>query len=126
MPWLDRAVEPAAAAVGQCDADLSTTTAPHPGVGEERAGLAAGLLNTGQQVGTALGLAILSAVATAHTDALVRAGNGTLQAATQGYGRALLAGAAFVLAGGAIALLAPGDRKAEPVGKEEPGLDLAA
>jgi hypothetical protein len=54
------------------------------------------------------------------------AGNGTLEAATQGYGRALLAGAAFVLAGGAIALLAPGDRKAEPVGREEPELDLAA
>jgi predicted MFS family arabinose efflux permease len=105
---------------------VGVTTAANAGVGEERAGLAAGLLNTGQQVGTALGLAILSAVATAHTDALVRAGNGTAEAATQGYGRALLAGAALVLAGGAIALLAPGDRNVEPVAEEEPELDLAA
>jgi EmrB/QacA subfamily drug resistance transporter len=105
---------------------VGVTTAANAGVGEERAGLAAGLLNTGQQVGTALGLAILSAVATAHTDALVRTGHGTLEAATQGYGRALLAGAAFVLAGGAIALLAPSDREAAPAVDEEPGLDLAA
>jgi predicted MFS family arabinose efflux permease len=105
---------------------VGVTTAANAGVGEERAGLAAGLLNTGQQVGTALGLAILSAVATAHTDALVRTGHGTPEAATQGYGRALLAGAAFVLAGGAIALLAPSDREAAPAVDEEPGLDLAA
>jgi len=103
------------------------TTAANAGVGEERAGLAAGLLNTGQQVGTALGLAILSALATARPNTLVRGGHDTLAAATTaGYGRALLVGAVFVLAGGAIALLAPDDRRAAPVVEEEPELDLAA
>jgi EmrB/QacA subfamily drug resistance transporter len=106
---------------------VGVTTAANAGVGEERAGLAAGLLNTGQQVGTALGLAILSALATAHTAALVRAGHDTLTGATTaGYGRALLVGAVFVLAGGAIALLAPDDRRAATVVEEEPELDLAA
>src|SRR6266576_3468817 len=46
------------------------TTAANAGVGEERAGLAAGLLNTGQQLGAALGLAILSAIATSRTHSL--------------------------------------------------------
>src|SRR5215471_5072395 len=79
---------------------VGATTAANAGVGEERAGLAAGLLNTGQQVGTALGLAILSAIATAETTSVLRTGEHTLaEAATQGYGRALLGGAAFVLAG---------------------------
>jgi EmrB/QacA subfamily drug resistance transporter len=106
---------------------VGVTTAANAGVGEERAGLAAGLLNTGQQVGTALGLAILSALATAHTNALVRGGHDTLTGATTaGYGRALLVGAVFVLARGAIALLAPDDRRAAPVVEEEPELDLAA
>src|SRR5262249_19223825 len=36
------------------------TTTANAGVGEDKAGLAAGLLNTGQQLGAALGLAILS------------------------------------------------------------------
>jgi hypothetical protein len=109
---------------------VSVTTAANAGVGEERAGLAAGLLNTGQQVGTALGLAILSALATAHTAALLRGRETLTEAATRGYGRALLAGAAFVLAGGAIALLAPNTRRTTPVPEEseteEPALELAA
>jgi EmrB/QacA subfamily drug resistance transporter len=109
---------------------VGVTTAANAGVGEERAGLAAGLLNTGQQVGTALGLAILSALATAHTAALLRGGETLTEAATRGYGRALLAGAAFVLAGGAIALLAPNTRRTTPVPEEseteEPALELAA
>jgi EmrB/QacA subfamily drug resistance transporter len=106
---------------------VGVTTAANAGVGEEKAGLAAGLLNTGQQVGTALGLAVLSALATAHTTALLRAGHDTVaQAATHGFGRALLGGAVIVLAGGAVAMLAPNTRQAAPVVEEEPALDLAA
>jgi MFS family permease len=100
---------------------VGVTTAANAGVGEDKAGLAAGLLNTGQQVGTALGLAILSALATAHSHAVLRTGQETLaQAATHGYGRALLAGAGIVLAGAAVALLAPNTRQTAPVFEEEP------
>jgi MFS family permease len=108
---------------------VGATTAANAGVQEDKAGLAAGLLNTGQQVGTALGLAVLSAIATAHTDALLHGGHNTLaEAATQGYGRALLGGAVIVLAGAAVALLAPNTRQTQPTPavEEEPVLDLAA
>src|SRR5919198_2957544 len=59
------------------------TTAANAGVDEDKAGLAAGLPNTRPQVGTALGLAILSALATARTDSLLHGGHDTVaQAAT--------------------------------------------
>jgi EmrB/QacA subfamily drug resistance transporter len=108
---------------------VGATTAANAGVSQDQAGLAAGLLNTGQQLGTALGLAILSALATAHTNSLLRAGDETVvQAATHGYGRALLAGAFLVLAASAVALLAPNRRVTQtaPAVEEEPALDLAA
>jgi len=105
------------------------TTAANAGVGEDKAGLAAGLLNTGQQLGAALGLAILSALATARTSSLLHAGHDTVaQAATGGYQRALMAGAALMLAASVVALLARNTRQKAPsaVVDEEPALDLAA
>jgi EmrB/QacA subfamily drug resistance transporter len=107
------------------------TTAANAGVEQEKAGLAAGLLNTGQQLGTALGLAILSALATARTSSLLDGGHTSVaQAATAGYQRALMIGAFFVLAAGAIALLARNTRQTTPIvaaePAPEPALDLAA
>ena len=102
------------------------TTAANAGVDEDKAGLAAGLLNTGQQLGTALGLAILSALATAHTSSLLHAGDTVAEAATNGYQRALLAGAFLVLTATVVALFTPNTRQIEPVVEEEPVLDLAA
>jgi EmrB/QacA subfamily drug resistance transporter len=115
------------ASIGLGGVFTGVTTAANAGVGEERAGLAAGLLNTGQQLGAALGLAILSALATARTSSLLHGGHDSVaQAATDGYGRALLAGAALVLAATVVALFAPNTRRSEPVPEEEPALDLAA
>jgi MFS family permease len=106
---------------------VGVTTAANAGVGEDRAGLAAGLLNSAQQIGTALGLAVLSAVATAHTTSLLSGGRDSVaEAATAGFGRALLGGAVIVLAGTVIALLAPNTRQTAPAVEEEPALDLAA
>jgi EmrB/QacA subfamily drug resistance transporter len=103
------------------------TTAANAGVGEDKAGLAAGLLNTGQQLGAALGLAILSALATARTGSLLNGGGDTIaQAATHGYQRALMAGAVFMLAASVIALLARNTRQKAPVADEKPALELAA
>jgi EmrB/QacA subfamily drug resistance transporter len=115
------------AAFGLGGVFVGATTAANAGVGEDKAGLAAGLLNTGQQLGAALGLAILSALATAHTKSLLHTGHDTLaQAATHGYQRALLAGAALVLAASGIALFAPNTRQTAPAVEDEPVLDLAA
>jgi EmrB/QacA subfamily drug resistance transporter len=102
------------------------TTAAIAGVDEDQAGLAAGLLNTGQQLGAALGLAILSALATAETSSTLDSGHTIVQAATQGYQRALFAGASIVLAATVIALLTPNTHQTQPIMEEEPVLDLAA
>jgi MFS family permease len=104
----------------------SLTTAANAGVDQDKAGLAAGLLNTGQQLGAALGLAILSALATSRTDSLLHGGDSVVRAATDGYQRALMVGAFFVLAATVLAIFAPNNRQSEPVIEEEPLLDLAA
>jgi EmrB/QacA subfamily drug resistance transporter len=101
------------------------TTAANAGVDQDQAGLAAGLLNTGQQLGAALGLATLSAVATAHTTSLL--GTESLaQAATSGFARALLVGSLIVLSATVVALLTPNSRQAAAAVEEQPALDLAA
>lgn len=73
------------------------------GAGPADAGVASGLFNTTQQVGGALGVAVLSTLAGSRTHALVADGHGAASALTAGFrlafgtGAALLA-AAFVLA----------------------------
>jgi MFS family permease len=115
------------ASVGLGGVFTALTTAANAGVDQDKAGLAAGLLNTGQQLGAALGLAILSALATARTDSLLHGGHDSIAlAATHGYQRALVVGAGFVLAATIVALLAPNRRQTEAVVEEEPALDLAA
>jgi fucose permease len=115
------------ASIGLGGLFTGATTAANAGVGEDTAGLAAGLLNTGQQLGAALGLAILSALATARTNSLLHGGHDTLaQAATHGYQRALMAGAGLVLAAAIVAMLAPNTRESKPVIEDEPIVDLAA
>jgi hypothetical protein len=52
---------------------VSVTAAANAGVPSDKAGLAAGLLNSSQQIGSALGLAILSAVAITRTNHLMAA-----------------------------------------------------
>jgi hypothetical protein len=52
---------------------VAVTTAANAGVGPSRAGLAAAILNTSQQLGGALGLAIFSAVGTAQVHRLLGA-----------------------------------------------------
>jgi EmrB/QacA subfamily drug resistance transporter len=105
---------------------VGATTAANAGVSEDKAGLAAGLLNTGTQLGAALGLAILSAVATERTTSVLQAGHATVaHAATEGFQLALLVGSFMVLAAGAVALLTRKGHE-EAVVEEEPALDLAA
>jgi EmrB/QacA subfamily drug resistance transporter len=107
---------------------VGATTAANAGIDEDKAGLAAGLLNTGTQLGGALGLAILSAIATAQTSSLLNGGHDSVaEAATSGYQRALVVGAGLVLASAVIGLFAPNARHTTPAAvEEEPALDLAA
>ena len=71
---------------------VTVTTAANAGVPADQAGLAAGLLNTSLQLGSALGLAVFSAIATARTNDLLTGHTAPAQALTAGFGRALLAG----------------------------------
>jgi EmrB/QacA subfamily drug resistance transporter len=86
---------------------LSVTNAAVAGVEEKDAGLASALLNTSQQVGGALGLAILSTIATARTNSVLAAHPqaGLAPALVEGFHRAFVVGACFALAGAVLALL---------------------
>ena len=87
------------AGAGTAFAFIPVSIAALAGVGEHQAGLASGLLNTTQQLGGAIGIAIASSVAASHTKTLVHAGNAVPTALTGGFQSAF-----WVL--GAIALLA--------------------
>jgi EmrB/QacA subfamily drug resistance transporter len=83
---------------------VGVTAAANAGVAADRAGLVAAIMNSAQQVGGALGLAIFSALATSRTSHLLATGVGLHAAATSGFQRALLAGAAFTAAAAVISL----------------------
>jgi len=91
---------------------VGVTTAANAGVPSHTAGLAAGLLSASQQLGMALGLAILSAIATARTHHLLAAHAARPEALTSGYQRALLVCSIFVLAAALIATRIPNARAA--------------
>jgi EmrB/QacA subfamily drug resistance transporter len=82
------------AAVGLGFAFVTTTIAAVSGVDEREAGLASGLINTSQQVGGAIGLAILSAISisvigSSHAPSVL----------TDGFQKAFLAGAGIAVVG---------------------------
>ncbi len=83
---------------------VGVTAAANAGASADRAGLIAAILNSAQQIGGALGLAIFSAIATSQTNNLLAAGHTAHAAATGGFHRALLAGAVFTAAAALISL----------------------
>jgi len=83
---------------------VGTTTAANAGVPPSLAGLAAALVNSSQQIGGGLGLAIFSAIASSHTHHLLADGRALPFAMTQGFHRALLAAAVSLVVAGLVAL----------------------
>ena len=69
------------------------------GVPADDAGLASGLINTSQQIGGALGIAVLSAVAVANTTDATKAGDAVPQALTSGFQAAFWVGAGVAAVG---------------------------
>jgi EmrB/QacA subfamily drug resistance transporter len=94
---------------------VSIAAAANAGVPGDKAGLAAGLLNASQQVGSALGLAILSAVAISRTNSLVAAKASQVVAFDAGYHQALLVGSVLMAAAALIALRIGNTRAAAPI-----------
>jgi MFS family permease len=93
------------AAIGLGLAFVSMTVAAVSGVEPHEAGLASGLINTSQQIGGALGLAILATVANSRTDDAVAAGKPAAVALTEGFQNAFLAGAGIAIAGAILAIV---------------------
>jgi EmrB/QacA subfamily drug resistance transporter len=87
-------------AIGMGFSFVPVSIAALAGVEPSEAGLASGLISTSQQVGGALGIAALSAVATATTGS-----HGSAVALTDGFQAAFIGGAGVALAGLLVALL---------------------
>jgi EmrB/QacA subfamily drug resistance transporter len=96
------------AAVGLGFSFVPVTIGAVAGVSERESGLASGLINTMQQVGGALGLAVLATVANTRTDDVMASSGGDpsgLPAAlTEGFQAAFAVGAGFALIGLVLAL----------------------
>jgi EmrB/QacA subfamily drug resistance transporter len=73
------------------------------GVAPAEAGLASGLVNTSRLFGGALGLAVLAAIATSHTNSQLHHGASAHAALTSGFQLAFVIAAAFALIGGLVA-----------------------
>ena len=120
------------AAVGLGFAFVPVTIAAVTGTEPHEAGLASGLINTSQQVGGALGLAILATVANSRTQSLFHAGvHSSAVALTKGFDRAFLVGAGFAVAGAILAAVLISSRDSREHSKaarsgEAAGADAAA
>jgi MFS family permease len=90
------------AAIGLGFAFVPVTIAAVSNISKDDSGLASGLINTSQQVGGALGLAILGTIASSRTNGLLASAQdptARLDALTEGFQRAFLAGAGFAVLG---------------------------
>ena len=91
------------------------------GANEEDAGLASGLFNTTQQIGMALGVAVLSTLAASRTESLAAEGRPAAEALTHGYRLAFTVGAGLLVVAFAVALTML--RRPERQAVQEPAAD---
>jgi len=97
---------------------IPVTIAALAGVGQREAGLGSGLINTSQQIGGAIGVAVASTVFATHFNSLVASGVAVPAALTGGFQRAF-----WVLGGiGVVAIVAAATlvRREELAGETEP------
>ena len=99
------------------------------GVRQTEAGLASGLFNTTQQIGGALGIALLSTIATSRTSHALADGTAAPSALVHGFTGAFVVGAGIAAVGIVAALTLIRSDELEQVPEQlglEPVLDLAA
>ena len=95
---------------------VGVQNAANAGVPADKAGLAAALITTSSTVGAALGLAILTAIATSRTNHLIAAHASTAHALTGGFHAALVACSAFLVGAAVIAARATNTRGQQATG----------
>lgn len=91
--------------IGLGGAFVSGTELAVHGVNGRDAGLASGLVNTSQQIGGAIGLAVLATIAASRTNGLLAAGSGYEQALTGGFAWVFLGAALCAVVGSAIVVI---------------------
>ncbi|MGB3443477.1 MAG: MFS transporter [Actinophytocola sp.] len=89
--------------IGMGGAFVTTTQLSVDRVTDDEAGLAGGLVNTSQQIGGALGLAVLSTIATVRSENLIQAGVPHPEALTSGFSWVFLGAAVIAVAGAIVA-----------------------
>jgi MFS family permease len=89
--------------IGLGGAFVTTTQLSVDGVEGGESGLAGGLVNTSQQIGGALGLAVLATVAASRTESLVASGASVPDALTGGFSLLFLGAAGVALAAAVVA-----------------------
>jgi EmrB/QacA subfamily drug resistance transporter len=90
------------------------TIAALAGTKPQEAGLASGLINTSQQIGGAVGIALLSTIAVTTTDDAVAQGTAVPVALTDGFVNAFWAGAAIAFAGVLVSVFMVRGRDLQP------------
>jgi predicted MFS family arabinose efflux permease len=114
------------AAVGLGLSFVPVTIAAMTGVRPHEAGLASGLINASQQVGGALGVAILATVANSYTKSLLHDGHGLAVSLTKGFERAFLVDTGLALAGLLLTALLISNRDSREHRLSASGQQLAA
>lgn len=97
---------------------VTVTIAATSGVPHDRSGLASGILNTSQQIGGAIGLAILSGVFSSKVTESLSSGADPAVAQVAGYHDAFLVGAGFAVLASILALTLVKQSKGEKVPAE--------
>jgi EmrB/QacA subfamily drug resistance transporter len=105
---------------------VSLTLAATSGAPLRLSGLVSGMLNTAQQVGGAIGLAVLSVIASSSATAALKTGDTAIQAKVAGYHHAFQVSAGFAVAASLVAfalvrnrLVTAGEAEGDDVAAEE-------
>jgi EmrB/QacA subfamily drug resistance transporter len=93
----------------------SAQVAAFHGFTEKDSGLASGLVNTSQEVGGAVGTAVLATLAVGVTEDAIADGTGQVDALAEGFTQAFFVGAFIAIAGLLVALTLKSSPRTEPV-----------
>jgi MFS family permease len=110
-------------AVGMAFSFVPISIAALAGVRNEEQGLASGLINTSQQIGGALGIAVLSTIATTQAEDRIAAGTAAPQAFVDGFQLAFLVGAVIAAVGVVVSLTLVRGRDLEPAPEAVPAME---